>query len=70
MVHKPTDFLVRRSGRLYFDINYVLEYKDAILEVMAKVLNYDADTKRVYKQELEKAVKEAINPNDQPAIAK
>ncbi|WP_436859896.1 glycerol-3-phosphate dehydrogenase/oxidase [Mammaliicoccus lentus] len=70
MVHKPTDFLVRRSGRLYFDINYVLEYKDGILEVMAKVLNYDADTKRVYKQELEKAVKEAINPNDQPAIAK
>lgn len=69
MVHKPTDFLVRRSGRLYFDINYVLEYKDGILEVMAKVLNYDADTKRVYKQELEKAVKEAINPNDQPAIA-
>lgn len=70
MVHKPTDFLVRRSGRLYFDINYVLEYKDGILEVMAKVLKYDADTKRVYKQELEKAVKEAINPNDQPAIAK
>lgn len=70
MVHKPTDFLVRRSGRLYFDINYVLEYKDGILEVMAKVLNYDADTKRVYKQELEKAVKEAINSNDQPAIAK
>ena len=70
MVHKPTDFLVRRSGRLYFDINYVLEYKDGILEVIAKVLNYDADTKRVYKQELEKAVKEAINPNDQPAIAK
>lgn len=70
MVHKPTDFLVRRSGRLYFDINYVLEYKDGILEVMAKVLKYDADTKRVYKQELEKAVKEAINPNNQPAIAK
>nr|WP_263313429.1 glycerol-3-phosphate dehydrogenase/oxidase [Mammaliicoccus sp. Marseille-Q6498] len=70
MVHKPTDFLVRRSGRLYFDIEYVLTHKDAIVEVMAKMLNYDADTKRVYKQELEKAITEAVNPNDQPAIVK
>ena len=50
--------------------HFFLNTIDGILEVMAKVLNYDADTKRVYKQELEKAVKEAINPNDQPAIAK
>ncbi|WP_191835519.1 glycerol-3-phosphate dehydrogenase/oxidase [Mammaliicoccus sciuri] len=70
MVHKPTDFLVRRSGRLYFDIQYVLDHKDAIVEVMAQVLNYDNDTKRVYKDELEQAIKEAVNPNDQPAIVK
>lgn len=70
MVHKPTDFLVRRSGRLYFDISYVLEHKDAIVEVMAKVLNYDNDSKRLYKDELEQAIKEAVNPNDQPAIIK
>ena len=37
---------------------------------MAQVLNYDNDTKRVYKDELEQAIKEAVNPNDQPAIVK
>lgn len=70
MVHKPTDFLVRRSGRLYFDIQYVLDYKEGIVDVMSKMLNYDADTKKVYQQDLEQAILEAVNPNDQPATLK
>ena len=31
MVYKPTDFLVRRSGKLYFNIQDVLDYKDAVI---------------------------------------
>ena len=40
MVYKPTDFLVRRSGKLYFNIQDVLDYKDAVIDVMADMLNY------------------------------
>ena len=32
MVYKPTDFLIRRTGKLYFDINTVKQYKQAIIE--------------------------------------
>ena len=39
MVYKPTD-LVRRSGKLYFNIQDVLDYKDAVIDVMADMLNY------------------------------
>ena len=40
MVFKPTDFLIRRSGKLYFNINEVKQYKDAVVEELAKLLNY------------------------------
>ena len=39
MVFKPTDFLIRRSGKLYFNINEVKQYKDAVVEELAKLLN-------------------------------
>lgn len=40
MVFKPTDFLVRRSGKLYFNIDDVLQYKDAVIDVLADMLQY------------------------------
>ena len=39
MVFKPTDFLVRRSGKLYFNIDDVLNYKDAVIDVLADISN-------------------------------
>ena len=39
MVYKPTDFLIRRTGMLYFDIEDVKKYKDAVIDVMSQLLN-------------------------------
>ncbi|EGQ3896243.1 TPA: glycerol-3-phosphate dehydrogenase/oxidase [Staphylococcus pseudintermedius] len=67
LVVKPTDFLVRRIGALYFDIDTVLRHKDTVVDVLADLLGYDANVKAVYKQELEEAVQEARHGQHQPA---
>lgn len=67
LVVKPTDFLVRRIGALYFDIDTVLRHKDTVVDVLADLLGYDANVKAVYKQELEEAIQEARHGQRQPA---
>ncbi|EIT1257960.1 glycerol-3-phosphate dehydrogenase/oxidase [Staphylococcus pseudintermedius] len=67
LVVKPTDFLVRRIGTLYFDIDTVLRHKDTVVDVLADLLGYDANVKAVYKQELEEAIQEARHGQHQPA---
>ncbi|EGQ4261152.1 glycerol-3-phosphate dehydrogenase/oxidase [Staphylococcus pseudintermedius] len=67
LVVKPTDFLVRRIGVLYFDIDTVLRHKDTVVDVLADLLGYDANVKAVYKQELEEAIQEARHGQHQPA---
>ncbi|EJD5751058.1 glycerol-3-phosphate dehydrogenase/oxidase [Staphylococcus pseudintermedius] len=67
LVVKPTDFLVRRIGALYFDIDTVLRHKDTVVDVLADLLGYDANVKAVYKQELEEVIQEARHGQHQPA---
>lgn len=67
LVVKPTDFLVRRIGALYFDIDTVLRHKDTVVDVLADLLGYNANVKAVYKQELEEAIQEARHGQHQPA---
>lgn len=68
MVYKPTDFLVRRSGKLYFNIQDVLDYKDAVIDVMADMLNYSDAQKESYTKEVEEAIDQARTGNNQPAV--
>ena len=51
MVYKPTDFLIRRTGKLYFDINTVKQYKQAIIDELDKLLNYTAEQKNEFSKE-------------------
>lgn len=67
MVYKPTDFLIRRTGMLYFDIEDVLKYKDAVVDVLAQLLNYDDIQRALFTEELDEAINEARTANDQPA---
>ena len=60
MVYKPTDFLVRRSGKLYFNIQDVLDYKNAVIDVMADMLNYSETQKEAYTEEVEVAIDEHV----------
>lgn len=67
MVYKPTDFLIRRTGMLYFDIEDVLKYKDAVVDVLAQLLNYDDIQRALFTEELDEAINEARTANNQPA---
>ncbi|TRL34636.1 glycerol-3-phosphate dehydrogenase/oxidase [Staphylococcus hominis] len=66
MVYKPTDFLIRRTGKLYFDINTVKQYKQAIIDELDKLLNYTAEQKNEFSKEVDEAIEEATHGNHQP----
>ncbi|MBI5974942.1 glycerol-3-phosphate dehydrogenase/oxidase [Staphylococcus canis] len=67
LVVKPTDFFIRRTGALYFDIDYVLRYKDAVIDILADMVGYDENEKIAYRLELDKAIEEATHGQHQPA---
>ncbi len=41
MVTRAEDYFVRRTGRLYFDIQTISEIREAVMDIMAKELNWD-----------------------------
>ncbi|MFA1819502.1 glycerol-3-phosphate dehydrogenase/oxidase [Virgibacillus oceani] len=59
LVYKPADFFIRRTGALFFDINWVREHKEPVINYMAKSLKWDSNQKKQYSEELEKALIEA-----------
>ena len=59
--------MIRRTGMLYFDIEDVKKYKEAVMDVMSQLLNYDAEQRALYAEELNEAIEEATHGNHQPA---
>lgn len=65
MVYQPTDFIIRRSGDLYFNIQQVFEYKTQIIDTLAELLGYDMSEIEMYGKLLEDKISEAITPSVQ-----
>lgn len=53
LVQHPNDFLIRRSGSLFFHIKQVLTYKDAIFELMAEELKWSEEIKKRFKEDVQ-----------------
>ena len=49
MIHTPMDFLIRRTGRLYFDIDSVRNYLEPILAEFKSVFDLDDATIESYR---------------------
>ncbi|SEP92062.1 homodimeric glycerol 3-phosphate dehydrogenase (quinone) [Virgibacillus subterraneus] len=62
MIFKPVDFFVRRTGALFFDIDFVWAHKDRVIDYMAEALHWGAAQKESYTAELEQLLDEAVNP--------
>ncbi|MBB5323340.1 glycerol-3-phosphate dehydrogenase [Anoxybacillus tepidamans] len=60
MAVRPTDYFIRRTGALFFNIASVRTWKDAVTRFMADYLKWSDEQKRAYTVELEKAIKEAV----------
>nr|WP_321415644.1 glycerol-3-phosphate dehydrogenase/oxidase [uncultured Allomuricauda sp.] len=58
MALNPLDFFIRRTGRLYFDIDSVRKYKASVFEEFRKAYNYSTEKMEVFSQELDTELKE------------
>lgn len=58
MVIKPTDFFVRRSGKLYFEIEDVFEYRDGVERLLQDTLGYDDEIRKEFSDELDEAIED------------
>lgn len=56
MVYTPADFFIRRTGLLYFDIQKVEQYKDAVVNLMAQIIGYSDSEKFILKTQLEQFI--------------
>lgn len=63
-VTTPIDFLLRRTGYLLFDIPYLLEWKDAVIDEMAKQFHWSDEVKQTYIEELDIQINDAREPAD------
>ncbi|WP_066069322.1 glycerol-3-phosphate dehydrogenase/oxidase [Neobacillus soli] len=63
MIVKPVDFFIRRTGALFFNIHWVHEWKQAVMELMEDVLGWTSEEKRIYQEELERELRDAVHPN-------
>lgn len=61
MVYTPSDFFIRRTGLLYFDIDAVKRYKQQVIQVMQQRLHYTEPQKNMYIADLEQAILDATS---------
>ena len=61
MVYTPSDFFIRRTGLLYFDIDAVKRYKQQVIQVMQQRLHYTEPQKNMYIAHLEQAILDATS---------
>jgi glycerol-3-phosphate dehydrogenase len=64
MVVKPADFFIRRTGALFFDIQWVKKWKKAVIDMMADYFGSSLDEKSKNLMELEAQLNDAVNPNN------
>ena len=60
MAAKPTDYFVRRTGDLYFDVDLVRKYQDGVVALMQSTLGWSDETRNQMVEELEFALKNAV----------
>src|SRR5690625_304581 len=58
MAFTPADFFIRRTGALFFDLDFVKQHRKAVTNYMAKSLQWSKDQTTTYEQELMKAIQE------------
>ena len=61
MACNPTDFFMRRTGRLFFDVNSVTTFEKLVLNEFKIAFSWDSKTTEKLQQELEHHLKMATN---------
>ncbi|MEQ8424764.1 MAG: glycerol-3-phosphate dehydrogenase C-terminal domain-containing protein, partial [Cyclobacteriaceae bacterium] len=59
MTCSSVDFFMRRTGRLYFDIQSVLKYKEQVLQDLSLALGWDSEALERDRVRLQDAIDDA-----------
>ncbi|MGY4691407.1 glycerol-3-phosphate dehydrogenase/oxidase [Salibacterium sp. K-3] len=62
MTETLLDFFTRRTGALYFNIQWVHDWKDAVQTYMAEELDWSREQSEVMRKDLEKELYDAVAP--------
>ncbi|MEC5425386.1 glycerol-3-phosphate dehydrogenase/oxidase [Virgibacillus sp. C22-A2] len=62
LAYKPTDFFVRRTSALFFDIEWVRTHQLKVINYMAKTLKWSETQIQDYEKELNQVMHDAITP--------
>ncbi|MGG4179722.1 FAD-dependent oxidoreductase [Virgibacillus pantothenticus] len=60
--YKPVDFFIRRTGSLFFEIDWVRAHQEKVIAYMAKELEWTEEQTEEYTNELNTAIAEAVHP--------
>jgi glycerol-3-phosphate dehydrogenase len=59
MAATPTDFFIRRTGAIYFNIDWVRQWQQPVIGFMAAYFNWDIKTREAHSQTLQYRLAEA-----------
>ncbi|MFD0589615.1 glycerol-3-phosphate dehydrogenase/oxidase [Paenibacillus sp. GCM10027627] len=62
MAATPADFLIRRTGSLFFRMEEAKRWKGAVIAIMAEQLGWSKDERIRHEEELERRLLEAVKP--------
>ncbi|WP_228030034.1 glycerol-3-phosphate dehydrogenase/oxidase [Paenibacillus glucanolyticus] len=62
LASKPTDFFIRRTGSLLFNIQWTRKWKEPVMDYMASVLAWSEQQKTEYARELDEELASATQP--------
>ncbi|WP_077301189.1 glycerol-3-phosphate dehydrogenase/oxidase [Virgibacillus pantothenticus] len=60
--YKPVDFFIRRTGSLFFEIDWVRAHQEKVIAYMAKELEWTEEQTEEYTNELNTTIAEAVHP--------
>ncbi|CAM4374857.1 glycerol-3-phosphate dehydrogenase/oxidase [Paenibacillus tarimensis] len=69
MAVTPVDYFMRRTGTLFFDIDYVTRWMNPVLSVMADRLGWSEQRAAAYRCDLERQLHDAVVPSEETAEA-
>ncbi|MCM3040780.1 glycerol-3-phosphate dehydrogenase/oxidase [Paenibacillus motobuensis] len=62
MTVKPVDFFIRRTGALFFNIQWVRDWKEPVIGYMASIFGWTPEQRTEYTEELDIALYQAVVP--------
>ncbi|MBB6453586.1 glycerol-3-phosphate dehydrogenase [Salirhabdus euzebyi] len=68
LAYKPVDFFIRRTGAIFFDINWVRTHKESVNAYLAKTFNWTDEQLDTYTKELDQLLYEATHPVEKDEV--